>query len=97
MSEVSVQRKNEAPVATTAGRGELDPFRLIRNLFRWDPFQEMKPLWSVDSTGFTPALDVKETKDSFVCGLGCRGKRRGNPLVTIDALYVLREAKRERW
>jgi hypothetical protein len=28
---------------------------------------------------------------------GPRGKRRGNPLVTVDALFVLREAGRERW
>ena len=28
---------------------------------------------------------------------GPRGKRVGNPFVTVDALYVLREAGRERW
>ncbi len=28
---------------------------------------------------------------------GPRGKRQGNPLVTVDALFVLREAGRERW
>jgi HSP20 family protein len=95
MSEISVQRKNEGPVATPAGRGELDPLRLIRNLFRWDPFQEMKPLWSNDTAGFTPAFDVKETKDAFVFKVDLPGIKEKDLEVNTTGNRLSISGKRE--
>jgi hypothetical protein len=46
MAEINVSRRGtgeETPLAFV--RRELEPLRLMRELFRWDPFQEMRPLW----------------------------------------------------
>lgn len=45
-----------------------EPFRMMRDLLRWDPFREMAPMWPLEERmrEFTPAFDVRETKDSYV-------------------------------
>ncbi|HEY8925302.1 MAG TPA: Hsp20/alpha crystallin family protein, partial [Polyangia bacterium] len=64
MANIAVQRKdaNETAVA----RREWDPFRMMRDMLRWDPFREMAPAIPLDAAGFSPAFEVKETKESFV-------------------------------
>ncbi len=37
----------------------------MRNLLRWDPFQELSPTLAGEAA-YSPAFEVKETKDSFV-------------------------------
>jgi HSP20 family protein len=44
--------------------GGLEPYRLLREMLRWDPFAEMEPV--LPGRAFTPAFEVKETKDSYV-------------------------------
>jgi HSP20 family protein len=46
-----------------------DPFRMMKEWLRWDPFREMTPDWygpNFPEKTFAPAFDVKETKDGFV-------------------------------
>lgn len=67
MSEISVQKKKNGPeaVAPIAQRA-FEPFRLMRDLMRWDPFQEIRPIWTAEVEAFAPAFDVKETKEALV-------------------------------
>jgi HSP20 family protein len=65
MADIAVQKKDQPQVPTTARR-ELDPFRLMRDMLRWDPFREMAPAFSVELPSYSPAFEVKETKESFV-------------------------------
>jgi HSP20 family protein len=46
---------------------EWNPFRAMRDLFRWDPFQEMAPMPAAagGAMTFAPDFEVKETKDSY--------------------------------
>lgn len=64
MANVAVQKRgnNETAVA----RREWDPGRLIREMFRWDPFREMGPSMPADIASYSPAFEVKETKESFI-------------------------------
>ena len=52
----------------TAALAPTDPFqRMMRDMLRWDPFREMAPRWIVpEATTFSPAFEVKETKDGFL-------------------------------
>jgi HSP20 family protein len=43
----------------------LEPFRLMRNLLRWDPYRDFNFQEEMGST-FLPSFDVKETADAYV-------------------------------
>jgi HSP20 family protein len=49
---------------------EWHPFRAFRDLFRWDPFREMAPIFqgfpAFDRLEFNPRFDVTEDKDSYL-------------------------------
>ena len=51
----------------TQPRGEWDPFRMMRDLLRWDPFSEMMPYAAGErAIQFVPQFEVKETPDAYV-------------------------------
>ena len=64
MANIAVQKENGGKPVPAAPTRELDPFRVMRELMRWDPFSEMTPI--VSEAAFAPAFEVKETKDAFV-------------------------------
>jgi HSP20 family protein len=43
-----------------------DPFQLVRDLLGWDPFREMGVLSNLPERVFSPAVELKETKDAYV-------------------------------
>ena len=45
--------------------GNRDPFRMMREMFRWDPFRDMGGFPS-EMQGFSPSFDVKEKKDALI-------------------------------
>jgi HSP20 family protein len=53
-----------AGIPTTPG-SMLDPFRLMRELLRWDPLRELDMGLGIERP-FVPSFDVKETKDAYV-------------------------------
>jgi len=43
----------------------LEPFRILRNMLRWDPYREMaSPMEG--GNAFMPSFDVKETSDAYI-------------------------------
>jgi HSP20 family protein len=67
MSSIDVRKGPEnRPLATRRDtrQEEWDPARLMRGLLGWDPFRDMTP-WRGEAV-FTPAFEVKETKDGYV-------------------------------
>ncbi|HYQ04746.1 MAG TPA: HSP20 family small heat-shock protein [Polyangiaceae bacterium] len=66
MSNIAIHRDNGnqpvAPARYTAR--DWDPFRAMRDLLRWEPFAELAP--TLDNAVFSPAFEVKETKEGFV-------------------------------
>lgn len=60
MANLSV--RNEQP---SAAPERFDPFQVMRELLRWDPFTDVPR--SLERMGtFTPTFDVRETADAFV-------------------------------
>jgi len=47
-------------------RREWEPSRWTRELLRWDPFREMLPSVAMPEPAFSPAFEIKETKDGYV-------------------------------
>ncbi len=58
---MSLVRRN--PYKDIVQRREPDPFALMQEMLRWDPFQE---LLATNERGFAPSFEVKETKKAYV-------------------------------
>jgi len=95
MSAISVSRRNERETPGTFARRDVEPFRLLRDLFRWDPFQEMRPIWSSDPTSYAPAFDIKETKEAFVFKADLPGVKEQDLEVTSTGNHLTISGKRE--
>ncbi len=52
----------------------LEPFRLMRNLLRWDPYRE--GTFSGEGTAFMPSFDVKETPEAYILTADMPGIRK---------------------
>jgi HSP20 family protein len=65
-NDIAIQKPTSAAnQPTLAQAAAWDPFRTMRELFRWDPFTASS--WPAPlATSFTPSFEVKETKESFV-------------------------------
>jgi HSP20 family protein len=95
MSEISVQKKSREAAPAPMPRREVEPFRLMRDLLRWDPFQEMRPLWSRELEAYAPAFDVKETRDSFLLKADLPGVKEQDLEVTCAGSRLTISGKRE--
>src|ERR1041384_6580329 len=60
-----IRRRNEEAGVPAFSR-DWDPFRIAREMLRWDPFREMTSLGAGEMAGFSPDFEVKETKDAYV-------------------------------
>jgi HSP20 family protein len=58
-----IRRHN--PGALASPSRTVDPFEMMRDLMRWDPFAELGVAGSRE-LGFVPSFEVKETKDEYV-------------------------------
>jgi HSP20 family protein len=90
-----VVRRGSGSVQPPATR-DLEPFRL-RDFIRWDPFQEMAPLWPMDvrNTAFPVAFEVKETKDAFQFRADVPGVKEQDIDVTLTGSRLAVSGKRD--
>lgn len=63
----SITRKpaQHATAQSNAALSEWDPFKVMEQLMRWEPYREPLPLRRAD-LAFVPRFDVKETKDAYL-------------------------------
>jgi HSP20 family protein len=64
-------------------------------MLRWDPFQEMRPLLPAEVPAFSPAFEVKETKDAFVFKADLPGIKEADLEVTVAGSRLIISGKRE--
>ncbi len=75
---------------------ELDPFRAMRELLRWDPFREMAPvLPAFDRMGFSPSFDVTETTDGYVFKADVPGVKAEDLEISITGNRIMIAGKRD--
>jgi HSP20 family protein len=96
MSTITVRKGSGGPVATVPAR-EWDPVHAMRDLFRWDPFREMVPVWTPEESAgeFMPSFEVKETKEAFVFKADVPGVKESDIEVTLAGNRLAISGKRE--
>src|SRR4051794_27945270 len=57
--------RGRAPYESLRG-GLFDPFRVMGELLRWDPFSDLDRWGGVQPGAFVPAVEVRETADAFL-------------------------------
>jgi HSP20 family protein len=94
MSNIIVKKENGG--AVPARMTEWDPFRAARELFRWDPFHEMAPFgFLTEGAPFTPAFEVKETKESYLFKADLPGVKEADLDITRTGNRLTVSGKRE--
>ena len=84
MANITVRKENHNPQQQTSNLArESDPFRAMRDIFRWDPFREMAPVFNVEPLmNFAPDFEVKETKDTYLFKADLPGVKENDIEVT---------------
>lgn len=74
-----------------------DPTRMMRELLRWDPFQELGALPAWEGSGFVPGFDVKETPEALILQADLPGltEKDVNISLTGNRLTVTGERRAE--
>jgi HSP20 family protein len=94
MSNISVKKENGGAVPTRMT--EWDPFRAAREFLRWDPFREMAPFGlATEGAVFSPAFEVKETKESYLFKADMPGVKEQDVDITRTGNRLTVTGKRE--
>ncbi|MDR3672703.1 MAG: Hsp20/alpha crystallin family protein [Holophaga sp.] len=72
----------------------LEPFRLMRNFLRWDPYRDFS--FPEDAAGtFMPSFDVKETSDAYVFTADMPGIRKEDLDIQLTGNRLTISGRRE--
>lgn len=74
---------------------ERDPFRLLRDMFGWEPYRDMLPAWRLETPIFLPAFEVKETKDAYRFLADVPGVKEADVEITITGNRLTIAGRRE--
>lgn len=96
MTNIAVRKDNESKGALATNEPRWEPFRAMRELMNWDPFQEMLPSVNRAFTGFAPSFEVKETKDAYEFKADVPGVKEADLEVTTTGNRLTIAGKRER-
>lgn len=72
-----------------------DPFRLVRDLLRWEPFEPTAAVPPLAGELYRPAFDVKETKDGYVFYADLPGVREQDLEIQVNGNRLSVSGKRE--
>lgn len=70
-----------------------DPFEMMRDLMRWDPFAELGT--AAPSEGFVPSFEVRETKDAYVFKADLPGIREEDLDISLTGNRLTVSGRRE--
>ncbi len=95
MSDIIVRHGKEKMVPPVAR--EFEPLRWVRELMRFDPFQEISPIWQGEERfiPYMPAFEVFETKDAFVLKADLPGVKEIDLNVTLTNNRLTIAGKRD--
>src|SRR5581483_1035851 len=85
------------PTERELSAGLWDPFRLMREMLRFDPYREADvSAPATAEAAFTPRFDVKETKDAYVFKLDVPGVKDADINISLTGNRLVIAGKRDR-
>jgi len=92
----SLIRRNQGEVAPSSA-SVWDPFRVMRDVFRFDPFRELEAVAGVGGEYglFAPSFDVKENKEGYVFRADLPGVREEDLEISLTGNHLTISGKRE--
>lgn len=95
MADIVKRRGGQQGVAQRQPR-EWNPWDRMRELLEWDPFQELgRTFFPEIREGFTPAFEVRETKDAFIFNADLPGVREEDLEVHITGNRLTVSGRRD--
>lgn len=95
---MAIIRRGESS-AQPARRVEIDPFRLMDQMLRWDPFRGVDPFRAMtpiaEERAFLPAFEVKESKDGFVFKADLPGVKEADLDIRVNGNLLTVAGKRD--
>lgn len=88
-----VRRSGMQPETRITRPMEWEPFRMLRELFRMDPFEQLMPL--APQVAFVPDFDVKETADAFEFKADLPGVKESDLDISLVGNRLVVSGKRE--
>ena len=92
---MSIMVRNKESGGVPQRRESWDPAGWARELLRWDPFREIMPALSTTEFAFTPAFEIKETKDGYLFKADLPGVQEKELEVTRTGNRLTVSGKRE--
>lgn len=104
MANVTVHKENptketESRMSTPTSMSRWEPYRWIRNLMNWDPFQQMTaypnfPAFESKLTELNPSFEIKETKEGYMFKADVPGIKEADLDVSISGNRLTISGKR---
>jgi len=86
-------RRNQNEVAPSGS--VWDPFRVMRDVLRWDPFRELEAAAGGDYGLFAPSFDVKENRDGYVFRADLPGVKEEDLEISLTGNRLAISGRRE--
>jgi len=74
---------------------ELDPFRMLREWMRWDPFRAIAPVFGRSEREWTPSFEVRENDESYLFKADLPGLKQDDLDVTLAGNRLQIAGKRD--
>ena len=94
---MNIVRRQEQSAQKVAPLAEWDPLRMMRDMMRWDPFQELGPMFPSHGlkTMFVPDVDIKETPAAYTFKADLPGLKDKDVEVSVTGNRITLSGKRE--
>jgi HSP20 family protein len=87
-------RRNQQEAAPS-GASVWDPFRVMRDVLRWDPVHQLEVAAGGDYGLFAPSFDVKENKEGYVFRADLPGVKEEDLEISLTGNRLTISGKRE--
>lgn len=101
MSQISVRKENAsvpsapAPTRRPSALDYRDPFRMMRELMGWEPFEMASTFGNAPLASFAPSFEVTETKDGYLFKADVPGVKENDLEVSLTGNRLTISGKRE--
>jgi HSP20 family protein len=90
----NIIRRNQGQEAAPAA-GAWDPFRIMRDMLRWDPYREIDSVFVPTERAFAPTFEVAETKDAYVFRADLPGVKESDLEISLTGNRLSISGRRE--